>query len=116
MTGEIHQDWETVVIHNKNFKKTQNQNQSKPKPKVNLNDGEEDMPKRQEYTPQMIVTMQEARKAKNLTQIELAKQLNIDVKVIADIEAKKSAYNRKLYTSIMRKLGVDTKSLKEILI
>lgn len=114
MTGEIHQDWEPVVIHNRNFKKTQDQ--SKPKPKVNYNDGEEDMPKRQEYSPQMIVAMQDARKAKNLTQSELAKQLNIDVKVIADIEAKKSAYNRKLYTSIMRKLGVDTKSLKEILI
>lgn len=116
MTGEIHQDWEPVVIHNKNFKKTQNQHESKPKPKINYNDGEEDMPKRQEYTPQMIVAMQEARKAKNLTQSDLAKQLNFDVKIIADIESKKSAYNRKLYTSIMRKLGVDTKSLKDILI
>jgi ribosome-binding protein aMBF1 (putative translation factor) len=116
MTGEIHQDWKPVVIHNRNFKKAQTQSNSNPKPKVNYNDGEEDMPKRQEYSPQMIVAMQDARKAKNLTQSELAKQLNIDVKIIADIEAKKSAYNRKLYTSIMRKLGVDTKSLKEILI
>ncbi len=114
MTGEIHQDWTPVVIHNKNLKKAQTH--SNPKPKVNYNDGEEDMPKRQEYSPQMIIAMQDARKAKDLTQSELAKQLNIDVKVIADIEAKKSAYNRKLYTSIMRKLGVDTKSLKEILI
>lgn len=116
MTGEIHQDWKPVVIHNRNFKKAQTQSNSNPKPKVDYNDGEDDMPKRQEYSPQMIVAMQDARKAKNLTQSELAKQLNIDVKVIADIEAKKSAYNRKLYTSIMRKLGVDTKSLKEILI
>ena len=47
---------------------------------------------------------------------ELAKQLNIDVKIINDIEAKKSPYNKKLYCSIMRKLGVDSNTLKDILI
>jgi len=114
MTGEIHQDWEPVVIHNRNFKKAQISNQ--PKPKVDYSQGDEEMPKRIEYTPQMIMAMQDARKTKNLTQSDLAKQLNIDVKIISDIESKKSAYNRKLYTSIMRKLGIDTKSLKEILI
>ena len=116
MTGQIYQDWEPVVIHNKNFKKTGYHLNTNTKPKIDYNDGEEDMPKRQEYSSQMINAMKQARNAKNLTQSELAKQLNIDVKIIADIEGNKSAYNKKLYTSIMRKLGIDTKSLKDILI
>lgn len=114
----IYQDWEPVVIHNKNYNKTKNNtNNNNQKPKVLYDEnGDETTPKRIEYTPAMISALQDARKLKNLTQSDLAKQLNIDVKIINDIEARKSAYNRKLYSSLMRKLGVDMKSLKDILI
>ena len=116
MTG-IYQDWNTVVIHNKSYKnKIENNNNNCQKPKIDYSDGEKDMPKRIEYTNELTTAMQNARKAKSLSQSDLAKQLNIDVKIINDIEAKKSPYNRKLYCSIMKKLGIDTKTLKDILI
>lgn len=114
----IHQDWDPVVIHSKAFCKSQSHSQSNnPKPKIKYDEnGDEVIPKRVEYTPSQINALQEARKLKNLTQADLAKQLNIDVKIINDIEARKSPYNRKLYSSLMRKLGVDMKSLKDLLI
>lgn len=113
----IYQDWEPVVIHNKKYIANKNNNNNKPKPKINYADGDTEMPKRIEYTPEMIIAMQEARKANNnISQSELAKKLNMPVKIINEIESRTSPYNRKLYTSIMRKLGVDTKSLIDILI
>jgi len=112
MTG-IYQDWNPVVIHNKTYKKKIENCQ---KPKTDYSDGDKEMPKRIEYTNELTTAMQNARTAKSLSQAELAKQLNIDVKIINDIEAKKSPYNRKLYCSIMKKLGIDTKTLKDILI
>jgi ribosome-binding protein aMBF1 (putative translation factor) len=115
MSG-IYQDWEPVVIHNKKFIANKNNDNNKPKPKINYNKGDEEMPKRIEYTPEMINALQAARTANKLSQADLAKKLNMQVKIINDIESRTSQYNRQLYTNIMKKLGVDIKSLKDILI
>jgi len=113
MTNII-QDWKPVVIHNKKYKNKQiTETHNIPKPKIDEND---DPPKRQEYTHDMIVALKNARTAKGLSQADLAKQYSISSKIISDIENKKSGYNRKLYVSLMEKLGVDRKSLKDILI
>lgn len=117
MTG-IYQDWNPVVIHNRTYRKKieESFNKGSQKPKIDYSDGEIEMPKRIEYTNELTTAMQNARKAKRLSQSDLAKQLNIDVKIISDIEAKKSPYNKLQYCSIMKKLGVDQRSLKDILI
>lgn len=49
---------------------------------------------------------QQARQAKGLTQKDLAKQLNMDVKVYQEIESGKAVYNGQIIGKIKRKLGV----------
>jgi len=113
---EIYQDWTPVNIGNCAHKnKIHEQNNHSKNIKLEINDGEMP-PKLIQYTHDMIVTLQQARKAKNVTQGGLAKQLNMDSKIIQDIENNKCPYNRKLYCLIMRKLGVNTETLKPILI
>jgi ribosome-binding protein aMBF1 (putative translation factor) len=115
MSG-IYQNWEPAVIHSKKYFASKQTTNNSPKPKVNYNNGDEEMPKRIEYTPELINALQSARAANNLSQAELAQKLNIPAKIINDIESRKSAYNKTLYTNIMKKLNVDIKSLKDILI
>ena len=67
--------------------------------------------KAQTYSKELSIAMQNARKAKNITQADLAKQLNIKTSIINDIECGKALYNRKTYSTIMRRLGVDIKTL-----
>jgi len=115
--SSIYQDWEPVTIHNKNFiKNKNNNNNNKPKPKNNYDEeGQEIVPKRIEYTNEMINALQVARNAKNMTQTQLAKKLSFDAKTVTDIETKKSAYNPTLYTKLMVTLGVDRESIKKLL-
>lgn len=117
MTDRPFQDWEPVVI--RSLKKKQENNkkisQAPPKPKI-VEDEDGMLPKQKQYTHQMIVALQTARTGKKLSQSDLAKRLNLDTKIIQDIEGNKTPYNRKLFISIMRNLGVDKKSLDEILI
>lgn len=110
------QDWEPVVIRSSKNKKENEKkiSQAPPKPKV-MEDEDGMPPKQKQYTHQMITSLQDARKAKNLTQSDLAKKLNIETKIIQNIEANKSPYNRKLYSSLMRALDVDMKTLKSVL-
>jgi len=110
------QDWENVVIHSKTKKKEQEKKISTAPPKPKEIEDESGMPpKQQTYSHKMITAIQEARKAKGISQAELAKKLNIETRIIQDLEANKSPYNRKLYTSLMRHLGIDGKTLKELL-
>ena len=102
---EIYQDWEPVVL-------TKNKSSNKTpiiKPKEE-DDG--DIPEKlKTYSKELSIAMQNARKAKNITQADLAKQLNIKTSIINDIECGKALYNRKTYSTIMRRLGVDIKTL-----
>jgi putative transcription factor len=102
---EIYCDWEPVVLKKKVTKTTQVN-----KPKIEEDDG--DIPKKLlTYSVELSTAMQQARKAKKLTQADLAKQLNIQTSIINDIECGKALYNRKTYSTIMKKLGCDIKTL-----
>ncbi len=108
----IYQDWTPVTIGNG---KNNNKNKTSTKTSNNkkLETNEDDMPpKMQFWSNELITALQQARNAKGLTQTELAKKLNIQPSYIQDIENNKSQYNRKLYVTIMRTLGVNIKELK----
>lgn len=110
------QDWEPVIIRSNKAKKEQDKKISSAPPKPKVVEDESGMPPKQEqYSHRMLTALQEARKLKGITQAELAKKLNIETKIIQDLEANKSPFNRKLYSSIMRHLGIDSKSIKEII-
>lgn len=102
---EIYQDWEPVVLKKKIPKTT-----NVIKPKIEEDNG--DIPEKlQTYSKDLSIAMVQARQVKKITQADLAKQLNIQTSVINDIECGKSLYNKKTYSTIMRKLGVDIKTL-----
>jgi ribosome-binding protein aMBF1 (putative translation factor) len=110
----VYQDWNTVTIGNGNAngnkKKVNNTTVQYKKP--NPLDSNEDMPpKIQCWTHELITALQQARQAKNLKQSDLAKQLSIPVHVIQGIENNTSPYDKKSYSNIMRKLGVDLKTI-----
>ncbi len=101
-----YQDWEPVVLTKSKKNNSVNIN---PKPKEDDNG---DIPEKlKTYSKELSIAMQNARKAKNLTQIELAKKLNIQSSIINDIECGKAIYNKKTYSTIMRHLGIDVKTL-----
>ena len=108
----IYQDWTPVTIGNG---KNNNKNKTNTKTSNNkkLETNEDDMPpKMQFWSSELITALQQARNAKGLTQTELAKKLNIQPSYIQDIENNKSQYNRKLYVTIMRTVGVNIKEIK----
>jgi ribosome-binding protein aMBF1 (putative translation factor) len=102
----IYQDWTPVNIGNGKLKNKQIPN--KPKPKEEY-DGTP--PTVLYWTTELIIALQQLRQAKAINQKDLAKQMNIPVSYISDIEANKSPYNPKLYKRIYNFLGGDTKTL-----
>lgn len=112
----IYQDWDDVNIGNgnKNKQKPREINPNNTAKAREIKKIEEEtgmMPKIVSIPQELIVLLQTARTAKGLTQKDLAKQLNMDVSVIANIEANKSPFNKNLYCKIVRHLGVNTKGL-----
>lgn len=103
----IYQDWEPVVL-----RKPKKQIQNPPKPKPEINDGDMPEEKLKKYTIEMSNALATARQAKNMTQKDLAKKLNIPTASIADIENGSGIYNKKLLSHLLRSLGVDVKPLK----
>lgn len=103
----IYQDWEPVVLRKPN-KNVYNGN-SKPKP---IEENGEMPEKLKTYSKELSIALQTARQAKKLTQADLAKKFNIQPSIINDIENGKAIYNKKTYSSLMRSLGVDVKSMK----
>lgn len=102
----IFQDWEPVVLRKQTKKIQYNNNKSK----IIEDDGEMPEPI-QKYPVELITALKSARQAKGITQIELAKKLNIPSSIINDIENNKSPYNRTIYSKLMKTLGVDLKSI-----
>ena len=103
----IYQDWDEVVLRKP--KKIISSNA--PKPKIIVDDGE--MPEKlKTYSKDLSIALQTARQAKGLSQADLAKKFNIQPSIINDIENGRAIYNRKTYSSLMRFLGVDVKSMK----
>lgn len=111
------QDWEPVVLQKlvsrnaANAPKTSNISINTPKVEY-TDDGEEVMKKIEKWDIKLIQALQEARKTKNLTQEGVAKMMNIKASIIKDIEGNKIPYNERLYKNIMRKLGVDLKTIE----
>ena len=73
---------------------------------------EEEPPKIQKFPFELIKNLMEARNTKNLTQDALAKQLMINTSIIQNLEGNRFDYNsnnKKLYVTVMRKLGVSIK-------
>jgi ribosome-binding protein aMBF1 (putative translation factor) len=113
----IYQDWDAVNIGtgNKTKQKAKEVNPNNTAKAREIRQIDEEtgmMPKIVSTPPELISILQTARIAKNLKQKDLAKQLNIDVSIIANIEANKSPFNKNLYCKIVRALGVDTKEIK----
>ena len=109
----IYQDWNTTytIGNGKGKKNNEQKNIQKPKP---TEDEESGMQlKTKKFTTKMIDDLKNARTIKGISQKELAKQLNIPVNIIQDLERNEIPYNMKLYNNIMKKLGVDIHELKK---
>jgi ribosome-binding protein aMBF1 (putative translation factor) len=105
----IYQDWEEVKIGNGKNKKINNNNHNNTKKKE---ENEDDMPEKlKKYPLELIKSLQEARKMKNLTQVDLAKRMNLPATTIRDIENNTAPYNRGLIRRIFLNLNVDLKTL-----
>lgn len=112
----IYQDWDDVNIgngnKNKQCKQVSPNNTVKAHEIRKIEEETGMMPKIVYASHELIVILQNARIAKGLSQKDLAKKLNMDVSLIANIEANKSPFNKNLYCKIVRTLGVDTKDIK----
>jgi ribosome-binding protein aMBF1 (putative translation factor) len=110
----IRQDWEPVIISNGKNKKINNNNNNKR----NEIDEEEEggMTKKvQKFTIKQIDALKEARILQKISQKDLAKKLNIDSKIIQDIEQNNIPFNKLLYRNIMKVLKIDDKTITSLL-
>jgi len=96
------QDWTPVVFNKKEKKSTNYQNPEGTKLIKKLESDEP--PKLEKYSIEQINKLKNLRIEKNITQKDLANLLNIDSKIITNIENGSSTYNKKLYTNIIKKL------------
>ena len=106
----IYQDWEPVAIGNGSAKKKAQVIQSqRPKNEVDDEDGE--IPKQLKWTTELVEALKQLRQTKGITQIDLAKKMNLPANTFKDIETYSSQYNPKLYKKAFRILGGDPKTL-----
>ena len=103
-----HQDWSTVNVGNNTLKKVEKEIVEKKKeidPKISKLDID-DIPKLK-YVPKDICnSIIQARCAKKLTRDDLAKQLNMKVDVIANIELGKALYDGNTIAKIKKTLNI----------
>jgi len=104
----IYQDWTPVDIGNKSLNKKPSFTSQKAKKEAEY-DGTP--PTVLYWTQELIVSLQQLRMAKNISQKELARQLNLPSSTITDIESNKSVYNPTLYRKIYKYLGGNPSSL-----
>ena len=103
----IYQDWDPVSIGNGGAKKKAQIIQSQ-KPKIEETD---EIPKQVKWTTELVEALKQLRQAKGITQIDLAKRMNLPANTFKDIENYNSQYNPILYKKAYRLLGGDPKSL-----
>jgi ribosome-binding protein aMBF1 (putative translation factor) len=113
--NNCYQDWEPVVIRNKNSVKAQNKEiyHTTAKPMGNkefkrLNT--EELPVLNKITLEQAQAISTARNAKNWKQIDLARALGIQDKIIKEYEnCSVTNFSPMLYKRILRVLNVDPK-------
>lgn len=102
------QDWTPVTIHNKNYYTSSSkgkQNQPGNKEFQALND--DDIPKLEKITPAQCAALRDARNARQLSQSDLAKMLNVHVKNIQEYEnGTVSKFNKTFYNKLLQRLNV----------
>lgn len=104
----IHQDWEQTVFRKKIIKTTNiNQNIPNIKKFSILDSDEPSMPEKIKKNISSII--QKARVAKNISQKELAKKLNLQQAIINSYENGKGIPDKKILNKISLILGVKIK-------
>lgn len=110
-----HQNWETHIIHCKESNKNSNNNTSKQSngkhkdvsKAVKLEKMvDEDKLSHKHISKDVANLIKNKRCEMKLKQKDLAKQLNVNVSVINDIETGKAIHNGKLISQIKRKLNL----------
>jgi ribosome-binding protein aMBF1 (putative translation factor) len=108
-----HQDWKTIVLKSKNKSNLDRKSPCKKSggsrivkiEKMAMND---DL-KHKKIDNELKNIIQKKRCEKKLTQAALAKQINVNISVIRDIESGKSNYNPKDINKIKKFLNISSK-------
>jgi ribosome-binding protein aMBF1 (putative translation factor) len=105
-----HQDWKTVVISNPNIKKKNQpvaivERKESKQNAIKMNE-EGDIIGVKKVSKEMANELTKARISKNLTQVQLAKQCNLDTKVINENEKGGCLYNAQIWNKLCKELGV----------
>jgi len=103
----IYQDWEPVAIGNGSAKKKAQVIQSQ-RPK---NEEEDEIPKPVKWSTELVEALKQLRQTNGITQVDLAKKMNLPANTFKDIENYSSQYNPTLYKKAFRILGGDPKTL-----
>ena len=104
-----HQDWEKYIIHCKIKKGPENENENKKelskekKIDKKIDDGEL---KHKKITKEFSQFLQKSRLNKNLTQKQLANNLNIPVAIINDYECCRGKYNGQIIGKLKRYFSI----------
>lgn len=111
--ANCYQDWAPVNIGNGKKPTNNTKTSNYTIPKGPQEDPETGMMNKKPSYPQILIDqLREARVAKGLTQAKLAQQLNYDVSIINKLENNQYPYNKRTYLNIMKRLGVDTTTIK----
>jgi putative transcription factor len=103
-----HQDWKTLIIHNKKNNKGNNNNNNN---KIDSNTqklisiekkADNDNLKHDKIPNDLRIKIQQGRSSRGLTQKQLANQINIPLQKISEIENGKAIYNAKDINKIKR--------------
>lgn len=113
MHGYEHQDWKPVVIRSsqkaKKDKKTAPNLQNAPGTREFLKLNDDDIPTLNKMTKDKATDMIQARNAKNMSQQDLAKRLNMPLSIIKEYEnCNVKNFNKGIYKKIMNCLGAKT--------
>lgn len=102
------QDWTPVTIHNKNhFCSSNKGKQNQPGNKAFQALNEDDIPKLEKITPAKCAALRDARNARKISQSDLAKMLNVNVKIIQEYEnGTVSKFNKTFYNKLLQRLNV----------
>ena len=106
-----HQDWTTVVLKKKSDKKNNQSNQNNQNNQSNQNnfkkqDNDDKIQIKKVSKQNMARQIVDGRVAKKMTQLNLAQQSCIDIKMIKEIENASCVYNSDHINKISKVLGI----------